>query len=456
MDLFENSAKQATAGTRPLAERMRPRSLDEFIGHEQVVGRDTLLNKAIAADRLFSMILWGPPGCGKTTLARIMAGETQSHFVQFSAVLSGVKDIRAVIHQAREQRNLYHRRTVLFVDEIHRFNKAQQDAFLQHVESGLIILIGATTENPSFEVIAPLLSRCRVITLKALSVKNLEAILYRAFKDQERGLGKYVFEFSSEALTYLVNIADGDARAALNGLEIAMELIPRVRTTTGKLDGPVPRIELPALEKALQRKALRYDKDGEEHYNYISALHKSLRGSDPDAALYWLARMLVAGEDPLYVARRMVRFASEDVGNADPQALAVALSAMESFRFLGRPEGELALAQAAVYLATAPKSNRVYAAFGRVKATIKKTGTLPVPLHIRNAPTPLMKALDYGKGYQYPHDHEDAHVAQTYLPEKLHGQYFYDPTDRGYEKQIKARLAQWRQKQTPKPEPESK
>ena len=456
MDLFEHSARQATAAKRPLAERMRPRNLKEFVGHGQVVASDALLGKAIAADRLFSMILWGPPGCGKTTIARIMAGETRSHFVQFSAVLSGVKDIRAVIDQAREQRNLHHRRTVLFVDEIHRFNKAQQDAFLQHVESGLITLIGATTENPSFEVIAPLLSRCRVLTLKALSRQDLETILNRALEDRERGFGKYAFEFTSEALAYLVQIADGDARAALNGLEIAMELIPLVRTTAAKMDGHIPRIELPALEKALQRKALRYDKDGEEHYNYISALHKSLRGSDPDAALYWLGRMLMAGEDPLYVARRMVRFASEDIGNADPQALAVALSAMQSFKFLGRPEGELALAQAAVYLATAPKSNRVYEAYGRVRATIKATGTLPVPLHIRNAPTQLMKDLDYGKGYQYPHDHTDAHVAQTYLPEKLHGQYFYNPTDRGYEKQIRERLNQWRRRQNQTSEPQLK
>jgi len=456
MDLFEYSAARATAGQNPLAERMRPRKLDEFIGHDDVVGSATLLGQAVANDRLFSMILWGPPGCGKTTLARIMAGQTRSHFVQFSAVLSGVKDIRAVIGEARDQRTLYHRRTVLFVDEIHRFNKAQQDAFLQHVESGLITLIGATTENPSFEVIAPLLSRCRVITLKALSNEALATILKVALRDKARGLGQFALEFTDEAFDYLVRIADGDARTALNGLENAAGLRLQALTAGGQPENSVPPIGLSELEKALQRKALRYDKDGEAHYDFISAFHKSLRGSDPDAALYWLGRMLMAGEDPLYVARRMVRFASEDIGNADPQALTVALSAMESFKFLGFPEGELALAQAAAYLATAPKSNRIYTAYGHVRATIEKTGTLPVPLHIRNAPTRLMKALDYGKGYQYPHDHESAHVAQTYLPEELQGQHFYNPTDRGYEKQIKERLEQWRQRQRRQtgPEPE--
>jgi len=456
MDLFEYSAKQATAGQHPLAERMRPRRLDQFIGHDRVVGLATLLGQAITNDRLFSMILWGPPGCGKTTLARIMAGETRSHFVQFSAVLAGVKDIRAVIGEAREQHTLYHRRTVLFVDEIHRFNKAQQDAFLQHVESGLITLIGATTENPSFEVIAPLLSRCRVITLKALSTDDLATILKMALSDKARGLGNFALEFTDEAFDYLVQIADGDARTALNGLENAAGLRLPTRKGDSQPEDPVTRIGLSELEKALQRKALRYDKDGEAHYNFISAFHKSLRGSDPDAALYWLARMLMAGEDPLYVARRMVRFASEDIGNADPQALTIALSAMESFKFLGPPEGELALAQAVVYLATAPKSNRIYTAWGNVRTTIEKTGTLPVPLHIRNAPTRLMKALDYGKGYQYPHDHEAAHVAQTYLPQQLQGHYFYHPTERGSEKQIKERLAQWRQRQGRQPASEPK
>jgi putative ATPase len=333
------------------------------------------------------------------------------------------------------------------VDEIHRFNKAQQDAFLQHVESGLITLIGATTENPSFEVIAPLLSRCRVITLKALPPDAIKAIIHKALHDEVRGLGQLPLAFTDEAVDYLVQIADGDARAALNGLDNAAGMLPLDRTAGRREDAGITCIDQAQLETLLQRKALRYDKDGEEHYNFISALHKSLRGSDPDAALYWLARMLMAGEDPLYVARRMVRFASEDIGNADPQALTMALNALESYRFLGPPEGDLALAQAAVYLATAPKSNRIYAAYGQVRTTIQETGTLPVPMHIRNAPTRLMKALDYGKGYQYPHDHEGAHVAQTYLPEELQGRYFYNPTARGFEKQIKERLEQWRRHQ---------
>jgi len=452
MDLFEYSARQATKAQRPLAERVRPRNLDEFHGQDHVVGPTTLLGRAIATDRLFSMILWGPPGCGKTTLARIMAAETRAHFVQLSAVLSGVKDIRAVIAQAREQRTLYRRQTVLFVDEIHRFNKAQQDAFLQHVESGLITLIGATTENPSFEVIAPPLSRCRVITLEALPPDALKAIIHKALHDEARGLGQLPIAFTDEAVDYLVRIADGDARAALNGLDNAAGMLLLDRTAARREEAVITRIDQAQLEKLLQRKALRYDKDGEEHYNFISALHKSLRGSDPDAALYWLARMLMAGEDPLYVARRMVRFASEDIGNADPQALTMALNAVESYRLLGSPEGDLALAQAAVYLATAPKSNRIYTAYDHVRATIRETGTLPVPMHIRNAPTRLMKALDYGKGYQYPHDHAGAHVAQTYLPEELQGRYFYNPTERGHEKQIRERLKQWRQQQSRPPE----
>jgi putative ATPase len=444
MDLFEYSARKATAAGRPLAERMRPRNLSEFRGHETVVGPASMLGHAIAKDRIFSMILWGPPGCGKTTLARIIAGETRSHFAQFSAVLSGVKEIRSVIDEAQRKRTLQHRRTILFVDEIHRFNKAQQDAFLHHVESGLITLIGATTENPSFEVIAPLLSRCRVIVLQSLTAEDLKTIIQSALEDKERGLGNVALELTSEAVDYLVQIADGDARAALNGLEIAASLV--LPDAEAEPSPPVP-ISLQDLEKAMQRRAPRYDKGGEEHYNLISAFHKSLRGSDPDASLYWLARMLLAGEDPFYVARRMVRFASEDVGNADPQALAVALGAMESFRFLGHPEGELALAQAAVYLATAPKSNRIYTAYGKVRSAIEESGTLPVPMHIRNAPTRLMKGLGYGKGYQYPHDFKEALVVQSYLPDKLQGRSFYTPTDHGFEKQIKERLEKWRRLQ---------
>jgi putative ATPase len=442
LDLFEFTARKAADASRPLADRMRPRNLDEFVGQKHAVGQGTLIRHAVEQDRIFSMILWGPPGCGKTTLARILAAETSSHFVQFSAVLSGIKQIRSVIEEAGKQQSLYRKKTVLFVDEIHRFNKAQQDAFLHHVESGLITLIGATTENPSFEVIPALMSRCRVITLNALGPDELEVIIDSALKARQRGLGNRELTIDPQALAHLIRIADGDARAALNSLEIAASLAvsgkgPDAESTTAS-------ITLENLEKALEQKALGYDKDGEEHYNLISALHKSLRGSDPDAALYWLGRMLAAGEDPFYIARRMVRFASEDVGNADPYALRLALSAMEAFRFLGHPEGELALAQAAVYLATAPKSNSIYKAYKEVKACIQNTGTLPVPLAVRNAPTGLMKELGYGKDYKYAHDYKNAYVPQQYLPDKLKGNRFYSPTGRGYEKIIKQRLDKWR------------
>lgn len=438
MDIFEQRAQQAANAERPLAERMRPRSLDEFVGQGHVLGPDSLVQRAVARDRIFSMILWGPPGCGKTTLARIIARETRSHFTHFSAVLSGVKEIRAVVAEAREQLKIHRQRTILFVDEIHRFNKAQQDAFLQHVESGLITLIGATTENPSFEVIAPLLSRCRVVTLKPLEPEEIGVVLDRALADVERGLGRQGLCLEADARDHLVRIAGGDARSALNSLEIAVELAA---------EGPEGRVRLVDVEKALQQKALIYDKAGDEHYNLISALHKSLRGSDPDAALYWLGRMLAAGEDALYIARRMVRFASEDVGNADPYALGVAMQAVEAFRFLGHPEGELALAQAAVYLATAPKSNALYSAYGEVRATIQKTGTLPVPLHLRNAPTGLMRDLGYGRDYRYAHDFQDAYVPQQHLPDKLRGRRFYHPTERGYEQTVKRRLDHWRRLQ---------
>jgi putative ATPase len=438
MDLFDYHSQRDSYGQRPLAERMRPRRLAEFIGQPQVVGEGSLVRLAAEQDRVFSMILWGPPGCGKTTLARIIAADTRSHFVHFSAVLSGVKEIRAVIEAAREQQRLHRRRTVLFVDEIHRFNKAQQDAFLHHVESGLITLIGATTENPSFEVIAPLLSRCRVITLNRLTDEDLSAIAIRAVNDVERGLGRMRLILEDEALAAIARLADGDARSALNSLEAAASLAGDGADAAG-------RITLAHVQQAVQKKALLYDKAGESHYNLISALHKSLRGSDPDAALYWLARMLSAGEDPFYIARRMVRFASEDIGNADPQALGVAMDAMEAYRFLGAPEGELALAQAAVYLATAPKSNSIYRAYGDVQAAVASAGSLPVPLHIRNAPTALMKDLGYGRGYQYAHDFKEAFVPQDYLPEELKGRVFYRPSERGYEKTVRERLDRWRQ-----------
>lgn len=442
MDLFEYNARQNMAGDAPLADRMRPRTLEDFIGQAEAVGAGSLIRQAIATQRLFSMILWGPPGCGKTTLARLIARASQARFVEFSAVLSGVKDIRQVIQEARQQRDHHHRRTLLFVDEIHRFNKAQQDAFLHHVETGLITLIGATTENPSFEVIPALLSRCRVVVLKPHPPETLARIIEVALADTEKGLGKLNFRIAPEALNFLVKIADGDARAALNNLEMAVAL--RADQSDRSSEPDQVCIQLADLESVLQKKALRYDKSGEEHFNLISALHKSLRGSDPDAALYWLARMLAAGEDPLYIARRMVRFASEDIGIADPQALATAINGVDSFRFLGPPEGELALAQVAVYLATAPKSNAVYTAYKSAQEAVRRHGTLPVPMHIRNAPTELMKDLGYGANYQYAHDYEDAFVAQRYLPREIRAHRYYRPTERGYEKTVKHLLDRWR------------
>ena len=441
-DMFDSNETSPATESRPLAERMRPRTLQEFTGQTEVAGPGSLLAEAIRQDRIFSIIFWGPPGSGKTTLARIIAQSTQSHFVHFSAVLSGIKEIRGVIEEARDQLRLNQKRTVLFVDEIHRFNKAQQDAFLHHVESGLLTLIGATTENPSFEVVGALLSRCRVFRLEALGENELNTILHQALHDEQRGLGRYRFELADAAAAHLIRASDGDARTALNNLETAAFLTLARQGPTA--DGSPRRIELDDIEKAIQQKALQYDKSGEEHYNLISALHKSLRGSDPDAALYWLGRMLEAGEDPLYIARRMIRFASEDVGNADPRALAVAMDAMQAFHFLGRPEGELALAQAAVYLATAPKSNALYVGYGQVRQAIGRTGTLPVPLHIRNAPTRLMKDLGYGRDYKYAHDYEEAYIPQDYLPDPLAGERFYRPTDRGFEKIIGERMAYWR------------
>ncbi len=438
MDIFEYQAQKTAEASSPLAERMRPKTLDAFVGQDHVVGEGTLIRHAIETDQVFSMILWGPPGCGKTTLARIIANETRSHFVHFSAVLSGVKELRSVIADAKDQQSLYRKKTILFVDEIHRFNKAQQDAFLHHVESGLITLIGATTENPSFEVISPLLSRCRVITLDMLSPDDIGAILDHALNNEDKGFGDTGLAIEPDALSHLIRISEGDARSGLNNLEVAASLV------ASETESPDRRITLGVIENALQAKALRYDKAGEEHYNLISAFHKSLRGSDPDAAIYWLGRMLSAGEAPLFVARRMVRFASEDVGNADPQALGIALSAMEAFRFLGHPEGELALAQAAAYLATAPKSNSIYTAEKKVREAIRRSGALPVPLHIRNAPTGLMKGLGYGKGYKYAHDYEDAYTPQDYLPEKLQGQRYYLPTNRGHESIVRQRLEKWR------------
>lgn len=432
MDLFESHNSQDASLSRPLADRMRPESLEALVGQEHLTGKGSLLQKAIEDDRVFSMLLWGPPGCGKTTLAGIIANETKSVFVEISAVLSGVKDIRQIIEEAKKNRALYKRRTILFVDEIHRFNKAQQDAFLLHVEKGLIILVGATTENPSFEVIPALVSRCRVFTLQSLKKENIVNILSRALTDTKNGLGLEENRLSNDALKHIARVSEGDARIALTNLETAVLHFAQK-----------DQINVQDVETAVEKKALLYDKAGEEHYNLISAFIKSMRGSDPDAAIYWLERMLSAGDDPYYMLRRMIRFATEDIGMADPGALTMALNASESFRMLGRPEGDGSLFQAAVYLATAPKSNAVYMAHKYVKKKIQETGYSKVPLHIRNAPTKLMKELNYGKGYKYAHDYKDAFVPQSYLPDDFKDERFYLPTDRGYEKTVKQRLEAW-------------
>jgi len=441
LDLFEFNAKQSIDASKPLAEKMRPESFEEFMGQRHAAGKNSMVYHAIKQDKIFSMILWGPPGCGKTTLARLIARETDSYFVQFSAVLSGIKQIRQVIEEAKNQQNLYGKKTILFVDEIHRFNKAQQDAFLQHVESGLLTLVGATTQNPSFEVIPALISRCRVITLTSLSSEDMADILNRALKNKTRGLGNLNVKLTKDAIDHIIQISRGDARSALNSLEIVASIFILKNENS---DGKPVSINVKDLETALQKKALLYDKSGEEHYNLISAFHKSMRGSDPDAAIYWLVRMLDAGEDPNYIARRMVRFASEDIGNAEPAALEVALNAVKAFRFLGHPEGDLALVQAAAYLATAPKSNSLYSALKSVRKDVDQSGPLPVPYNIRNAPTNLMKNLGYGKNYKYAHDYKDAYAAQDYLPDRLKKRIYYNPTERGYEKTIKGRLDRWR------------
>ncbi len=432
-DIFNHSS--------PLAERMRPQNIDEFVGQEELLGENRLLKKLIVQKNIPSLLLWGPPGSGKTTLARIIAGHIDADFVFFSAVLSGVKEVRQIVARARERLDKENIRTVLFVDEIHRFNKGQQDGFLPHVENGLLTLIGATTENPSFHVIAPLLSRCRVLVLHPLSEENLKTILLRALADENHGFGRYNLQLDDPAMKHLCSMADGDARITLNSLEVAAAL---ARSSSQETEEPTT-ITLSVAEEACQQRSLRYDKDGEEHYNLISALHKSLRDSDPDGALYWLARMLNAGEDPLYIARRLIRFASEDIGNADPPALHLALNCRDAYHSLGSPEGELALVQSVVYLATAPKSNALYVAYNKVRKDINKTGSLPVPLHIRNAPTRLMKELDYGKDYKYAHDDPHGLVEQEHLPPQLAGRRYYNPTNRGYEAIIKDRLTKWRQ-----------
>jgi putative ATPase len=436
--LFPEEDAPAGAAPAPLAERMRPRTFDEFVGQADLLAPGKPLREAIERDLLQSIILWGPPGTGKTTLARIIADITKARFISFSAVLSGIKEIRDVMTEAQRIRKTTGRRSIVFIDEIHRFNKAQQDAFLPRVEAGDIVLIGATTENPSFEVNAALLSRSKVFVLHGLTADEIAGILTRALHDPERGLGREPVSVDDDALRAMAMYANGDARSALNLLELSVAAAPVAPGADAER-----RVDVARVEQAIQRRALLYDKSGEEHYNLISALHKSMRNSDPDAAVYWLARMVEAGEDPLYIARRLVRFASEDVGNADPAALTVTVAAKDAVHFMGMPEGNTALAQAAIYLATAPKSNAVYQAYSRAAEDAQRDVAEPVPLHLRNAPTKLMKDLAYGRDYKYAHDEADAIADMTCLPPALAGRKYYEPTERGFEKEIKRRLDGW-------------
>lgn len=434
--LFDGQREAALQRQAPLAARIRPRTIEEYVGQEQIVGEGRLLRRAITGDTLFSLILWGPPGSGKTTLARIIAETTNAHFEPLSAVSAGVADLRRVVKEAQDRLGMFSQRTVLFIDEIHRFNKSQQDAVLPYVEDGTVILIGATTENPSFEVNSALLSRARVFVLEALTDEQIGVLVDRALTDAERGLGDQNVLLAADARGYLLNMANGDARTALNALESAVLSKPPAL-------GAKRLITVDDIRDALQSRATRYDKSGELHYDAISALHKCVRDSDPDAALYWLGRMLDGGEDPLYIARRVVRMAVEDIGLADPQALPLTIAAQQAVHFLGQPEGDLALAQAVVYLAQAPKSNAVYRAYRAALKDVADTRNEPVPLHLRNAPTRLMKDLGYGKGYKYAHDYDQAQVDQQHFPANLEGRRYYEPTSHGFEAGVRARLA-WR------------
>ena len=437
-DLFEYRRKLQMEREQPLAARVRPRTLDEFVGQEHIVGPGTLLRRAIEGDRVSSMVLWGPPGTGKTTLAVIVAQRTHSHFSSISAVMAGVSDIRQLVQEAKGRAGMYGQRTILLVDEIHRFNKAQQDALLPHVEDGTIILIGTTTENPYFEVIGALVSRSRIFQLKALSDAELETLLRRALADEERGLGRIPVQIDDDALAHLVHVAGGDARNALNALELA------VVTTPADKEGQV-HVDLAVAQDSIQRRALLYDRDGDAHYDTISAFIKSLRGGDPDAALYWMARMIYSGEDPRFIARRMIILASEDIGVADPQALVVATAAAQALEWVGLPEAQYALAEAALYLATAPKSNSCGAYF-KVLSEVEREGIIDVPNHLKDT-TRDGQALGHGDGYRYPHEYPEHWVAQQYLPERLQGKHWYEPGELGYEKVIQERLAKWRKAQ---------
>ena len=434
--LFDRQSRLDAERSAPLAERMRPRAFDEFIGQEQVVGRDRVLFRAIAAGRLPSLILWGPPGAGKTTLARLVAAATQAAFEPVSAVTSGVADLRRIVAEARDRRGMHGQATILFIDEIHRFNKSQQDVILPHVENGTVTLIGATTENPSFEVIAPLLSRSRVFALQSLAPEEVEAIVIRATEDGERGLGDMKVAIAPDAIAHLVNIANGDARVALNALETA--------AYATEPDAAGARlIDLDTIADALQRRSPMYDKAGDSHYDTISAFIKSVRGSSPDGALYWLARMIESGEDPLFIARRLVILAAEDIGLADPQALTVAVAVQQAVHFIGMPEGRIPLAEATVYLATAPKSNTAYAALNEAMADVRRLPNDPVPLHLRNAVTGMMQQMGYGHDYKYSHDYEGHFAPQEYLPPQLQGRRYYHPGTEGAEREIAERLRRW-------------
>lgn len=438
-DLFDHAAQAATETEAPLAARMRPRNLDEFIGQEHIVGPGKLLRRAIEADELRSAIFWGPPGCGKSSLASIIARTTSSQFENFSAVTSGVADIRKIIEKARERRKFYGRKTILFVDEIHRFNKAQQDAFLPHVEDGTVTLIGATTENPYFEVNSPLISRSRIFRFEQLGNEQIERLIRGALDDPERGLGSYNVEVTPEAMEFMVGLANGDARGVLNALELAALTVP-----PGENGSRVVTVEI--AEEAVQQRALSYDKDGDNHYDIISAFIKSMRGSDPDAALYWLARMISAGEDPRFIARRIVIQAAEDIGNADPMALVVATSAAHAVEYVGMPEARIPLAQATVYLACAPKSNASYTGLLRALKDVAEQRIQPVPIHLRDSSYRGASQLGHGKGYKYPHSFPGGYVEQRYIPDGVQTQRYYEPTDRGREAKIKERLDHLREK----------